>query len=111
YHTELLPDSILNTESPENFVENKPNRNALSKVYVSRSQERNLCAGDVIVFYRTAEGGPAWYTSVATTIGVVQSVVDNIPDLSTFLAVCRKRSVFSDSELEKHWNWSPNRPF
>ena len=28
YHTELLPDSILNTESPTDFVENKPNRNA-----------------------------------------------------------------------------------
>lgn len=112
YHTELLPDSILNTESPADFVDNKPNRNALSKVYISRSYERDLRAGDVIVFYRTADGGPAWYTSVATTIGVVESVVDRIRDLATFLAVCRKRSVFSDVELEKHWNYSPgNRPF
>jgi len=112
YHTELLPDSILNTESPADFVDNKPNRNALSKVYISRSYERDLCTGDVIVFYRTADGGPAWYTSVATTIGVVQNVVGRIPDLATFLAVCRKRSVFSDSELENHWNWAPgNRPF
>lgn len=112
YHTELLPDSILNTESPKDFVDNKPNRNALSKVYISRSYERDLRPGDVIVFYRTSEGGPAWYTSVATTVGVVQSVVDKISDLATFLAVCRKKSVFSDSELEKHWNYSPNnRPF
>ena len=34
-----------------------------------------LKPGDIIVFYRTADGGPAWYTSVATTIGVVQEVM------------------------------------
>ena len=112
YHTELLPDSILNTESPTEFVENKPNRNALSKVYVSRSIERGLVAGDIVIFYRTASGGPAYYTSVATTIAVVQEVIDDIPDLKTFLAVCRKRSVFSDAELKKHWDYRPhNRPF
>ena len=32
YHTELLPDSILNTESPEDFVEDFPHRNAINKV-------------------------------------------------------------------------------
>lgn len=113
YHTELLPDSILNTEAPEAFEDNKPNRNALSKVYISRSYERDLQAGDIIVFYRTkSPDGPAWYTSVATTIAVVQDVIDDIPDLKTFLAVCRKRSVFSDAELKEHWDYSPgNRPF
>ncbi|MCJ7633050.1 hypothetical protein MUP77_11745 [Candidatus Bathyarchaeota archaeon] len=35
YHTELFPDSILRTESPTNFVENEPHRNAISKVYIS----------------------------------------------------------------------------
>ena len=50
YHTELFPDSILRTESPKNFIENEPHRNALSKVYISRSYERNLKAGDLIVF-------------------------------------------------------------
>ena len=34
YHTELLPDSILNTETAEDFEDNKSNRNALSKVYI-----------------------------------------------------------------------------
>ena len=112
YHTELLPDSILNTESPADFVENRPNRNALSKVYVSRSIERGLKAGDIVVFYRTASGGSAYYTSVATTIAVVQDVVDNIPNLQAFLSVCRKRSVFSDAQLKAHWDYRPhNRPF
>ncbi len=113
YHTELLPDSILNTESPNDFVENKPNRNALRKVYISRSFERDLHAGDIIVFYRTkSPDGPAWYTSVATTIGVVQDVIDHIPNLTGFIAACRKRSVFSDNDLKKWWDYSPgNRPF
>jgi len=112
YHTELLPDSILNTESPKNFVENKPNRNALSKVYISRSYERGMKPGDVIVFYRTASGGAGWYTSVATTIGVVQEVITDIPNFEAFRAVCRKRSVFTDEKLKEYWDWSPgNRPF
>jgi hypothetical protein len=113
YHTELLPDSILKTEDPEDFEDNKPNRNALSKVYISRSIERDLRVGDIIVFYRTkSSAGPAWFTSVATTIGVVQEVIDDIPDLKTFLAVCRKRSVFTDAGLKEFWDYKPgNRPF
>ena len=113
YHTELLPDSILNTESPDNFIENKPNRNAISKVYVSRSYERALRSGDIIVFYRTSAGtAPAHYTSVATTLGVVQDIVDNIQSKSAFIDACRKRSVFSDQELARHWDYNrSNRPF
>ena len=30
YHTELLPDSILNTESPEEFIEDFPHRNCIT---------------------------------------------------------------------------------
>lgn len=111
YHTELLPDSILNTESPAGFVENKPNRNAISKVYVSRSIERNLSPGDIVVFYRTASGGSAYYTSVATTLGVVQEVVLDIPDEAAFIRLCRKRSVFTDAQLSEQWRYRRERPF
>lgn len=108
YHTELFPDSILKTESPKDFVENEPHRNALSKVYISRSHFKDLKSGDLIVFYRT--GGI--YAGVATTIGIVESVIDNIPDEETFIRLCRKRSVFSDDELKAHWNHNKqNRPF
>jgi hypothetical protein len=81
YHTELFPDSILRTESPTDFVENEPHRNAISKVYISRSIERNLEPGDVIVFYRT--GG--YYKSVVTTVGVAEGVIDNIPNEEHFI--------------------------
>jgi hypothetical protein len=39
-------------------------------------------------------------------------VITNIADLNEFIQVCRKRSVFTDSELATYWNYSPwNRPF
>jgi hypothetical protein len=102
----------LRTESPLDFVENRPNRNAIRKVYVSRSIRRDLAPGDIIVFYRTASGGFAHHTSVATTLAIVERVVTAIPSADEFIGLCRKRSVFSDEELREHWNWNPrNRPF
>jgi hypothetical protein len=112
YHTELLPDSILKTEKPQEYEDDKPHRNALSKVYISRSLERGLRPGDLVVFYRTADQGAAYHTSVATSIGVVQGVIDGIPDLATFIAACRKRSVFTDAQLKEFWDYKPHlRPF
>lgn len=112
YHTELLPDSILHNEQPANFIEDKPHRNAISKVYISRSFERDMHSGDLIVFYRTKSGGPAWYTSVATTIGIVQQVITDIPTAEEFVNLCRKRSIFSDQELIEWWEYNPrSRPF
>lgn len=113
YHTELFPDSILRTESPDDFMEDKPHRNAISKVYISRSIERNVKKGDILLFYRTAEKGKsAYYTSVVTTIGIVEEKIENIKDEPDFIIKCRKRSVFGDDELKKWWNYKPkNRPF
>jgi hypothetical protein len=101
YHTELLPDSILNNESPQDYIENEPHRNAIQKVYVSRSYNRDISTGDLILFYRT--GG--YHKSVITTIGVVDSVHNNIRDEKQFIELCRKRSVFDDKELKRHWNY------
>lgn len=105
YHTELLPDSILNNESPQDFIENEPHRNAIQKVYISRSFRRDLLPGDIILFYRT--GG--LYKSVITTVGVVESTIDGLQDETEFIKQCRKRSVFSDKKLIEYWNYkSPN---
>jgi predicted nucleic acid-binding protein len=112
YHTELLPDSMLTTESPYNFIENEPHRNAISKVYISRSIKRDIKKGDIIIFYRTADRGSAYYTSLITTIGIVENKIENIIDEKDFILKCRKRSVFPDIELEKYWNYNPKyRPF
>jgi hypothetical protein len=108
YHTNLLPDSILRTESPKDFVDNEPFRNAISKVYVCRSIFRDLHSGDVIVFYRTS----GIFKSVISTIGIVENVITNLKDAADFVQQCRKRSVFTDAELMQQWNYSPrNRPF
>jgi predicted nucleic acid-binding protein len=108
YHTNLFPDSILRTESPQDFVENEPYRNAISKVFISRSYRRDLQSGDLIIFYRT--GG--LYKSVVTTMGIVESVVANVNTVDEFIRLCRVRSVFSKKELVAQWDWSKsNRPF
>jgi predicted nucleic acid-binding protein len=108
YHTNLFPDSILRTESPQDFIENEPFRNAISKAFISRSYRRDLVSGDLIVFYRT--GGI--YKSVVTTIGIVENVVANITTASDFRRLCKARSVFSNQELLDQWNYSKsNRPF
>jgi hypothetical protein len=108
YHTSLLPDSILRTESPADFIEQEPHRNAIRKVYVSRSVFRDLRPSDLIIFYRT--GG--YYQSVITTVGIVDQTHQQIMDQAQFISLCRKRSVFSDNELRDQWNYRKyNRPF
>ena len=108
YHTELLPDSILKTESPGDFIDNEPHRNAISKVFISRSLEKGLGVGDLIIFYRT--GG--YYEAVISTIGIVEKVIIDIKDEQDFINKCRKRSIFTDEELKEHWNFNKAmRPF
>lgn len=113
YHTELLPDAILNTESPADYIENEPHRNAISKVFISRSLERDLKPGDKIVFYRTAGAeGNAIHRSVVTAIGIVERVILDIPNEAEFIQACGKRSVFSAEKLSEWWNAKPySRPF
>lgn len=106
YHTELFPDSILQTESPLDFVENEPHRNAIKKVYISHSWERNLNTGDLILFYRT--GG--YYKSVVTTIGIVENLIhpNSFDELKT---VCRKRTALTEFEMTEYWNRYKKKPF
>ena len=107
YHTELLPDSILNTESPEEFIEDFPHRNGINKVYVSRALEPHPNNGDILVFYRT--GG--YFKSVISTIGVIQEVKYNFIDEDDFILYCRKSSVFPEDQLRAMWRYSKKRPF
>lgn len=108
YHTELLPDSILNTESPEDYENNESYRNAISKVYICRSLERDISKGDIIIFYRT--GG--YYKSVVTTIGIVENAVFDIKTEDDFIKLCKSRTVFTNQELRQRWNYNQNnRPF
>src|SRR5690606_13521410 len=107
YHTELLPDSILNTESPEEFIEDFPHRNGINKVYVSRALEPHPNIGDILVFYRT--GG--YFKGVVSTIGVVQEIKYNFIDEDDFILYCRKSSVFPEDQLRAMWRYSQDKPF
>ena len=107
YHTELLPDSILNTESPKDFIEDFPHRNAINKVYVSRALLPHPKVGDVIIFYMT--GG--YYKSVISTIGVVQEIKYDFSTEDEFILYCRKSSVFPEDQLRAIWKYSKTKPF
>ena len=107
YHTELLPDSILSTESPEEFIEDSPHRNCINKVYVSRAMTPHPQKDDILVFYRT--GG--YYKSVVSTIGVVQEIRYDFKDEDDFVLYCRKSSVFPEKQLRDMWRYAPNKPF
>jgi hypothetical protein len=108
YHTELFPDSILRTENKEDFLDNEPHRNAISKSYISHSKVRSLKSGDIIVFYRT--GGI--YQGVATTIGIVEDVFTDIKDEKELVELCRKRTFLKEDDLKKWWyRYKTNKPF
>lgn len=111
YHTELFPDSKLNTEHAEDFFDSEPHRNAISKVYVSHSLTRNLKSGDIIIFYRSGDKAPKIHSGVATTIGIVENIF--IPkNLIELVHICQKRTVLTEKELQQYWERNPrNRPF
>ena len=107
YHTELLPDSILNTESPEEFVEDFPHRNGIGKVYVSRALEPHPNKGDLLIFYRT--GG--YYKSVVTTIGIVEELKKDFATEDEFIKYGRTGSVFPEKKLQEMWRYRSDKPF
>lgn len=107
YHTELLPDSILNTESPEEFIEDFPHRNGINKVYVSRALTPHPKSGDILIFYRT--GG--YYKSVVSTVGVVKEVKYDFKDENDFVLYCQKSSVFPEDQLRAMWRYQSSKPF
>ena len=101
----MLPDSILKTENEISFLAKEPQRYALQKVYVSWGQERNINAGDIVLFYRTGdEGTSKKYSSVLTTVCIIDEIQRNFTTKDEFLRHCQNRSVFSTEELNAFWN-------
>ena len=102
YHTSLFPDSKLNTELE--YIGNIPHRYALQKVYITWAFEKNLKPGDLLLFYRMGDTYPKKYSSVITTVGVIDQVVDSFSSEEEFLSYCQNRSVFTPEELKRFWN-------
>jgi len=67
----------------------------------------------IVIFYRTAApNASGYYTSVVTTLAVVENVVDNFTNFEEFKKACRKRSIFTDNDLLEHWDYNERfRPF
>lgn len=104
YHTTLLPDSILNNENEVDFLGAKPHRYALQKVYISFTSERNITAGDLVLFYRMGDYGTnKKFSSVLTTLCIVDEIKYGFLSKEEFLKSCQNRSVFTEEELNTFW--------
>ncbi|WP_342477621.1 N-acetyltransferase [Paenibacillus sp. FSL H7-0350] len=106
YHTNLFPDSILNNENFD-IISDVSHTNSIHKVYLSSmSGLASVKQGDLLVIYRTkTENTVAWYTSVATSICVIEEVKSprEFSNLESYMKYCRSYSVLTDSELLEYW--------
>lgn len=106
YHTLLFADSILSTENRE-ILKDISYTNSIHKIYVTNMDLKDLKANDILVIYRTKESwGKAEYTSVATSIGVVEEIrsqndFDNFED---FYKYACQYSVFDKDDLKKWYD-------
>lgn len=104
YHTSLLPDSVLSTENEGDYMVGAPYRYALQKVYITWGDTSFVKNGDILLFYRMGEYGKSKrYTSVITTVGVVDEIISSFASKEDYMNYCQNRSVFSKEELEYFW--------
>ncbi len=104
YHTTLLPDSKLNTENEIDFIGSVPHRYALQKVYITWGMKDYVKVGDIVLFYRMGESNPKKYSSVLTTVGVIDQIIRDFNSKEEYLSYCQNRSVFTKKELEMFWD-------
>ena len=103
YHTSLLPDSKLKTEDEIDFINMVPHRYALQKVYISWANLDGVNPGDIILFYRIGDKDNKKYSSVLTTVCVIDEIFSEINSEKELFDICQNRSVFSDSDLHYFW--------
>lgn len=101
WHSRLLPDSLLRTES-SSILSDVSHTNSIHKIYLAAmAGVDQLRSGDTLLIYRTQDGGPARFTSVVTSLCVVESVrnIDTFNSEDDFLGYCSPYSVFEIDEL------------
>lgn len=107
FHTRLFPDSKLRTESSD-IIRNIAHTNSIFKIYIGWSDAiAQLRPGDVVVIYRTKDprAQSAWYSSVATSVCVVDKVLHghDFKSEDEFVRRCAAYSVFTEDELRGFW--------
>lgn len=103
YHSVMFPDSILTTEN-ENIITDISYTNSIHKIYVCSMDVDVLKYGDKVVIYRTAEQGKsAEYSSVVTSICVVEEVRNQseFESFDEFYDYASQYSVFDKRDLYK----------
>ena len=102
WHTQLFPDSILQTEETS-IVEDLSHTNSIHKVYIAwMAGMDGISPGDCITIYRTREEGKSgWFSSVATSLCVVEDVHPRsaFTNADGFKKYCRRNSVFTERKL------------
>lgn len=105
WHSRLLPDSILKNEDPVQLIKDTSHTNSIHKIYLTAMKGcEQLKMGDTLVIYRTAtENSSAEYSSVATSICVVEEVknINEFKTLDEFMKYTLSYSIFSKEELER----------
>ncbi|WP_147020088.1 GNAT family N-acetyltransferase [Methylorubrum extorquens] len=113
FHRQLFPEAARLTPTPlfsdETFDFRQAGRkpgNTIRKVYVCRSLNKMMKAGDVIFFYQSREEA-ALHSQTITTVGVVEQVrrAYNYRELSRLTA---GRSVYSEDDLKQVIKDAPN---
>lgn len=102
YHTVMFPDSKLITEKDVR-IKDVSHTNSIHKVYVCRIDVENLKRGDILVIYRTASRGTAEYSSVVTSVCVVEEVrsQNDFDSFEDFFKYASSYSVFDKEDLRK----------
>lgn len=104
YHTTLLPDSQLKNENRIDFLGKEAHRYALQKVYISWAPTNGAKPGDIIIFYRMGwPGENKKYTSVVSSVAIVDEIIENVKSENDLFNMCKNRSVFSTAELKAFW--------
>ncbi|WP_082498246.1 N-acetyltransferase [Pseudorhodoferax sp. Leaf267] len=105
WHSRLLPDSLLKTES-SSILQDISHTNSIHKIYLAAmSGVHQLQRGDTLLIYRTADGGSGYYTSVVTSVCVVEELrhILSFSDEADFLKYCDPYSVFTEAELRNFY--------
>lgn len=105
WHSRLLPDSLLNNEN-SSILQDVSHTNSIHKIYLTAMRGVDqLKRGDTLLIYRTSSGGPAFYTSVITSLCVVEELlnINVFTTIEKFIAYCSPYSVFSEAELRQFY--------
>lgn len=102
WHSRLLPDSLLKTESAS-ILKDVSHTNSIHKIYLAAMKGIDqLKRGDTLLIYRTADGGSGYHTSVVTSLCVVEEIshITHYATEKNFLDYCKPYSIFSLTELQ-----------